>query len=495
MPAGRSVGVDARRQIEHTDAGDGAVADARTSPLPTADYRPAPDERRTPEATDARRTAAPALRAPAAAAPALLVGPFTAPAGTWTALLDREQATAAHQSACGPLLVTGPVGSGTTAVGLHRAIHLARATPGRVLLTALHPTVLAVLRRRLADLAPDAADRIDCVGVHTLALALLRERRVPVALHGPRVAEAADEAWRTVGRRGLLSYLAPDRAFWEEEIAVVLQGGGIGSLEEYLAAPRTGRRHRLGPDARRAVWALHEATAAALRRHEVHTLGDVILLAEGELRRAPEAEPYRAVVVDDAQDLSLAMLRMVRLLVPERPDDLTLLTADRPPLHLGAAGPAAAGITGQDLRLTRAHRPAPATVVERTVGRADRATRLVARLRELRAAGGGSTAVLTATHDGARRATALLEADGIGVTALETYDGAPGEGVLVGTVRRAVGLDVGHVLLPEVPGALLDGAPPPEDDLAHERWDLARRELAVARARARDGVWIGVVGP
>ena len=83
-----------------------------------------------------------------------------------------------------------------------------------------------------------------------MAARILRERGVRVDLNPVRVAEATDEAWRTVGRRGLLSHLAPDRSYWEQEIALVLRAQGVRSLEEYLTLPRTGRRHRLGPDAR-----------------------------------------------------------------------------------------------------------------------------------------------------------------------------------------------------------------------------------------------------
>lgn len=49
------------------------------------------------------------------------------------------------------------------------------------------------------------------------------------------------------------------------------------------------------------------------------------------------------------------------------------------------------------------------------------------------------------------------------------------------------------MLIPDVARAQTSGTAP-ADDAEHERWDLTRRELYVAMTRARDGLWVGVVG-
>ncbi len=506
MPAGPAAGVEAFLRAASDPEGGAVVPHANAAP------------------DDHRDRAEPSG--------ALRVGPLGTATDTWTASLDARQAFVVRTAARGPLLVSGPTGSGKTVVGLHRSLHLARTRPGRVLLTGLAPAVLDVLRTHLAALAPELAERIDVVAVHPLALALLQARRVPVALNPVRVADAFDEAWRTVGRRGLLGHLAPDRAYWDEEIAAVLRGGGLRTLEEYLDSARPGRLHRLGPDARRAVWALHEAYDAALRRQQVHTLPEAVLLAADELRRAPLAEPYAAVVVDDAQDLSPVMLRMLRLVVPEGPDDVTLLVGTRPARVPGAVPLTADGRppSGRVVTLDGGHRgtgvitawagalltagggagdgpaeapdgdlPAedtPAVVVDRSTSPPERDALLVDRARALVARIGtptGGIAVLTDTLEAARRSVAVLSAAGLPVVPLDQHDGTLVEAIVVGTVRRATGLEFAHVLLPEVSETLLDGLGAPGDDVARERWDLARRGLCSAVGRASDGVWIGVV--
>lgn len=69
-----------------------------------------------------------------------------------------------------------------------------------------------------------------------------------------------------------------------------------------------------------------------------------------------------------------------------------------------------------------------------------------------------------------------------------------GDAVKVGTVKRAKGLEFKHVLVPDARPGLVDGSAAPEDEGERERWELELRELYVAVTRARDGLWVGVVG-
>ncbi|WP_372595368.1 UvrD-helicase domain-containing protein, partial [Actinotalea sp.] len=348
----------------------GQDAPTCTPPPELSRLAPTPDLPRLAPTPEVPRPAA----APGEPGPAPTCGVLTAPTERWGAHLDAHQSAVVRARLDGPALICGAVGTGKTVVGLHRAVHLARTRPGRVLLTALAPSLTAVLRQHVDHLAPDVAERIDVLALPAVALRVLRERGVRLDLHPVRVGEAFDEAWRSVGRRGLLAHLAPERSYWEQEIAEVLRAQGPRSLEEYLALPRTGRLHRLGPSARQAVWALHEATTGALRRRQVHALGEVALLVEDELRRAPLAEPWAAVLVDDAQELSATMLRVVRLLSPgggaggvppiDLPDALTLIGDPRLPLHPGGSTLAEAGIdvAGRTLTL-RLHQRSTAPIL------------------------------------------------------------------------------------------------------------------------------------
>lgn len=108
--------------------------------------------------------------------------------------------------------------------------------------------------------------------------------------------------------------------------------------------------------------------------------------------------------------------------------------------------------------------------------------------------GPGDVGVLCATNTAAARAARVLREAGAPVVMLTEYDGAPTDAIKVGTIKRAKGLEFKQVLLPEVRADELGAAAPPEDPGERERWELRRRELYVAMTRARDGLWVGVVG-
>ncbi len=72
------------------------------------------------------------------------------------------------------------------------------------------------------------------------------------------------------------------------------------------------------------MWDLYEAYATGLRQRGGTDWEDVVLLARDALRERP-LDRYGAVIVDEAQDLSCAMVSMLHTLVGDRQDGLTLI--------------------------------------------------------------------------------------------------------------------------------------------------------------------------
>jgi hypothetical protein len=82
--------------------------------------------------------------------------------------------------------------------------------------------------------------------------------------------------------------------YWREEIDHVIKGRGLTSYERYADLVRVGRRTRLGPEQRRAVWDLYCEYERQLHDLGVWDFNDVLLLALAEVRRR-RPEPATSV--------------------------------------------------------------------------------------------------------------------------------------------------------------------------------------------------------
>jgi hypothetical protein len=454
----------------------------------------------------------------------------------WMAFLDPEQARLVRRSFNGPSRIRGAVGTGKTIVGLHRAAYLARTQPGVVLVTSFVSTLPAAQASLMQRLAPDIRERIEFVGTQSFAKRLLSDRGVRTNLQ-PSIADAEFEiVWRTIGKPGLLGAIEPKSTYWEDEIDHVIKGRGITTFEEYAQVERTGRLRGLTIDQRRAMWELFTAYQARMLARGAHDEADIILLAEQSLREEP-LDRYAAVIVDEAQDLSAAMVRMLHHLVGDNPDGLTLIGDYKQSIYPGGFTLAEVGIslagrgvvlgtnyrnTAEILRFAESlfsggdfidiegvrkssvdnvavPRSGPTPLLVRFSNRAAHDIEIPRRVRTLVTDDGieyGDIGILALTTFGVRAAVASLQKANIPVLELTHFDGRPVNAVKVGTIKRAKGLEFKQVMLVQVPANLLPGEHdlvPAQEGAAAEHTELQKRELYVAMTRARDGLWVGTI--
>ena len=461
---------------------------------------------------------------------ALLGGILAAPIEDWMAFLHPDQAKLARRSFNGPSRIRGAAGTGKTVVGLHRAAYLARTRPGTVLVTTLVRTLPAVLSSLMERMAPDVADRVEFTGIHAFAQGLLKSRGVPLRLSGVGADRAFDLAWAEVGRDGVLGRIDPRKDYWKDEVISVIKGRGLTRFDQYAGLARVGRRRGLNAESRFAVWQLYCEYNEALREAHVHDFADVILMAEKSLRATP-LEGYSAVIADEAQDLSCAMIRMLHALVGDAPDGLNLIGDGQQTIYPGGytLAEAQVSLAGRGVVMSKNYRntveiadfaasvvagdefddiegsPSSMDVaseitrhgsrprVSRFTSRAGHDRSVVAQVRSLLSAGvsGGDIAVLTQTNYAADDVIEMLSAAGIRTVDLHVYNGRTSNAVKVGTIKRAKGLEFKQVLVVRTPARLLESVGQVEAAVA-ERRELDRRELYVAMTRARDGLWVGV---
>ncbi|MEU8583964.1 nuclease-related domain-containing DEAD/DEAH box helicase [Streptomyces abikoensis] len=455
------------------------------------------------------------------------------PIEQWMTFLHPDQVALVRRNWSGPARVSGPAGTGKTAVALHRAALLAQRTTGRVLYVTFASNLPRVQATFLRTMSPAVADRVEFRSLHSWSLKFLEERGIPHRLHGEGALTAFNRAWIHRGRDSVLGTLDPSPHYWHEEVDCVIKGRGITRFEEYATLRRHRRRTHLRRPHREAVWALYEEYERVRAERGVHDFNDILGLALAEARARPGRSPYAAVIADEVQDLTLVGVRLLHALVGDAPNGLLLVGDGQQAVYPGGfrlsdAGIDVRGDRGQVLRVNYRNAKeildtALAVVAEdafddidgtrlaglrdvdltyrggqvtravlRTPAELDEA--LLAALRGRGEAGWPDSAVLCPTRRETEHYQRLLARAGIPQCSLERYDGRPVPGVKIGGYRRAKGLEFKHVYLP---GHTTAGSPEPleEDGIALEREELGRARLFVAMTRARDTLWLGSVAP
>ncbi|HEY4249966.1 MAG TPA: UvrD-helicase domain-containing protein [Roseomonas sp.] len=238
----------------------------------------------------------------------------------WAVFLHPAQRDLVERRYSGPARVTGSAGTGKTIVALHRAVHLAKQYPqSRILLTTFSQPLakaLAVRVARLVEGEPGIAARIEVQSLIGAAYELYGK-----AFDQPNIATGTliqgllrEAATKVEGAKFALSFLMNE---WAE----VADAQQLASWEAYREAPRLGRKTRLGEKQRRALWSIFEAVQAGLKAQKLVTRAQVFgRLAD--VARSGKGLGYDFVVVDEAQDLSMAEARFLAAIAGGKPDGL-----------------------------------------------------------------------------------------------------------------------------------------------------------------------------
>ncbi|GAA0987817.1 ATP-dependent helicase [Acrocarpospora macrocephala] len=256
-----------------------------------------------------------------------------------------------------PALITGGAGTGKTIIALHRAAHLARHGTGPVLLATFSQVLVNELATKLDMIIDDEVlrKRVEVTNVDRLAYRIVAEHEG----RPPKVVGDVAKLWQeAAGSRFGAAFLLRE---WEQ----VILSQNLRSLEEYLAAERPGRGTQLSPEIKSNVWRAVEHVEGQLRASGRRTLlqlvseaADLLGQATGDMLgdQAPGREPYKHVVVDEAQDLHPAQWRLLRAAVPPGPNDLFVVGDPHQRMFDTRAALAGMGIPVRRFHLKISHR-------------------------------------------------------------------------------------------------------------------------------------------
>lgn len=246
----------------------------------------------------------------------------------WTIFLHPAQRQWVERSYSGPARIAGSAGTGKTIVALHRAVFLARSQPdSRVLLTTFSDTLAHALHdklRRLISNQPRLAERLEVLSLNAIGQRLYQVQVGPVRVASEDVLrELMQSAWSECAPKLNGMKFSPSFLFseWEE----MVNAWQIDRWESYRDIKRLGRKTRLSESQRAALWQVFECMQRRLADRGLLTWAGLFTqLASAQARRmaAGLAPTFDHVVVDEAQDLSVAQLRFLAALAGGTPNGL-----------------------------------------------------------------------------------------------------------------------------------------------------------------------------
>ncbi|CAN5663637.1 3'-5' exonuclease [soil metagenome] len=240
----------------------------------------------------------------------------------WTVFLHPAQRETVERSYGGPARVSGSAGTGKTIVALHRAVYLARANAdARVLLTTFSEPLATALRgrlRRLIGSEPSLTGQVEVHAIDTIARRLYERAIGPATIVAPEVVRdlLSEASAQLDGQKFGARFLTTE---WDE----VVDAWQLGTWEEYRDVARLGRKTRLPERQREVLWRVFEQVRKELNARGVVTWPALYTRLAAHLGDAGVA-PFDFVVVDEAQDVSVAQLRFLAALGGERSDGLFL---------------------------------------------------------------------------------------------------------------------------------------------------------------------------
>ncbi|MDE0631975.1 MAG: AAA family ATPase [Caldilineaceae bacterium] len=451
----------------------------------------------------------------------------------WQLFLHPDQKPLVSRNWSGTARIRGAAGTGKTVIGLHRLAELARRYPdGKVLFTTYSRSLAELLEKRFQDL-PMAPPNVEFANIDRIA----RKYDSWPPAHSSLVDQTFEAACKELIAGSLLEGMNQD--YLREEIERVIKGNGLQRVEDYLSVERLGRKRSLSQNLRKLVWELSELWAGKLSERNAVPFADKRIRARDAVQRLAQS-PYRCVIVDEAQDMTLVEIQLVRALVagaPENPvprDGVLILDDPAQRIYPGGyrLGWAGLDITGRAQVLKKNYRNVPAVfraakrvrgnelvtmeheddkyILDVEMGFLDGEDEkpkfalvdsdgefyfLCERIREIRAAENYSAneiAVFLKHNRQVEATIRFLQSHGISCARL-SRDGFSGDGIRVGTYDRARGLEFRAVFLPRLGATQFpessgeaDGEREsfdPDQDLESRQLELDRLYVAMTRAR------------
>ena len=227
----------------------------------------------------------------------------------WTVFLHPTQRQLVERDYTGPTRISGSAGTGKTIVALHRAVHLARQhQESRILLATFSEPLASALATKLQNLIsnqPRLAERLEIQSMTAIGKRLYgaywgKPKLATQLQIGQILLDAVEvDPGLKFGQRFLLTE-------WND----LVDAWQLKTWEGYRDVKRLGRKTRLSEAQRVALWAVFERAQEALKQEGLITHAEMFSRLAEKSTTLPH-QAFDFVVVDEAQDMSIAQLKFL----------------------------------------------------------------------------------------------------------------------------------------------------------------------------------------
>lgn len=241
---------------------------------------------------------------------------LNAPLDQWRVFLHPSQKKIVEWNANGPVRVLGGAGTGKTVAAMHRARWLAEnfavGEHDRILFTTFTKNLAEDILQNLRKICPvEVLRKIEVIKLDGWVVNFLKKSGYDYKL---LFSGAGSEQWKSALNQAPESL--NEAAFLRDEWEQVVQANGVRSFEDYLRASRIGRGRRLSRLEKKSIWPVFEEYRAQLNDHALKELVDATRDARNLLERQGDVLPYKAVLLDEAQDMGMEAFKLIRQMIP-----------------------------------------------------------------------------------------------------------------------------------------------------------------------------------
>lgn len=236
------------------------------------------------------------------------------PLEKWRVFLHPTQSKIVKKDYSGPARVLGGAGTGKTVVAMHRAKHLV-PTLGekeKILFTTYTTNLAGDIKENLRKICTvEELKRIEIINLDAWVMQFMRENDFDYRI---AYEDEIEEIWEKA------KIFADDKLdfsvkFYIDEWSKVVSAQEAYTKEKYLKTSRIGRGTRLDRKKRIQVWSVMEEYQILMKDKRIRDVETAMYECRLLIKNNPGILNYGAVIVDEAQDLSMNAFRLLREIV------------------------------------------------------------------------------------------------------------------------------------------------------------------------------------